>query len=126
MACRPSLEAAIAMSCADVTPPWPPRPDMRILIRRLIIEPLLYVVGSGLRESFLGHGLLRLVLLRKFGQKRLGLVGNELFIVEPLARLLGIAHLLEAFHAVLAVLQNTRGVELHKRPLDVRDDQNVR
>src|SRR5437868_6316112 len=124
MACLPSLEAAIAMTCADVTTPWPPRPDMRILIRRLIIETLLYVVGSRLRESFFGRGLLGLVLLRKVGQKRLCLVVDKLLIVEPLARLLGVAHLLEAFHAVLADLQNTRRVELQIRRPDLAGNQH--
>src|SRR5207244_2368118 len=81
MACLPSFAAAMAMTCAEVTTPWPPRPDIRMLIRRLIMVDLLMAPSElRLRQRFLGGCLPRLLLLSQIGEERLRLVGDVLLI----------------------------------------------
>src|SRR6266849_3998421 len=122
IACLPSFEAAMAMTCAEVTTPWPPRPDIRMLIRRLIMVDLLMAPSElRLRQRFLGRRLLR---LSQIGEERLRLVRDVLLIGKALAGFLGIAHLLETFHAVLPDLENARRVELQVGRADLASDQD--
>src|SRR5713101_5874406 len=76
IACRPSFEAAMAMTWAEVTTPCPPRPDIRMLIRRLIMGCLLRTscVALRLSQRFLGRCLLGLLFLRQIGQESLRLI----------------------------------------------------
>src|SRR3989449_11376289 len=102
----------MAMTCAEVTTPWPPRPDIRMLIRRLIMGDLLMAPSElRLRERFLGGCLLRLLLLSQIGAERLRLVRDVLLIAKTLAGVLGIAHFLVTLHARLPHLANVRRVE---------------
>src|SRR5207244_4602637 len=122
MACLPSFAAAMAMTCAEVTTPWPPRPDIRMLIRRLIMVDLLMAPSElRLRQRFLGGCLLRLLLLSQIGEERLRLVRDVLLIGKALAGFLGIAHFLETFHAVLPDLENARRSEEHTSELQSPD-----
>src|SRR2546428_6409126 len=124
MACLPSFAAAMAMTCAEVTTPWPPRPDIRMLIRRLIMVDLLMAPSElRLRQRFLGRRLLRLLLLSQIGEERLRLVRDVLLIGKALAGFLGIAHFLETFHAVLPDLEKPgERSEEHTSELQSRSD----
>src|SRR2546428_1734648 len=125
MACLPSFEAAMAMTWAEVTTPWPPRPDIRMLILLLIMVDLL-MAPSTLRlcQRFLSRRFLGLLFLSKVSQERLRPVRDVLFIGKALAGFLGIAHLLETFHAVLPDLENARRVELQVGRADLASDQD--
>src|SRR2546427_10254059 len=71
MACLPSFAAAMGMTCAEVTTPWPPRPDIRMVIRRLIMVDLLMAPSELLlRQGFLGGCLLCLLLFSQTGEER--------------------------------------------------------
>src|SRR6266852_5886672 len=123
IACLPSFEAAMAMTWAEVTTPWPPRPDIRMLIRRLIMGALLRLNSSSrLCQRFLSRRLLGFLFLSQIGEERLRLVRDVLLIGKALAGFLGIAHLLETFHTVLPDLENARRVELQVGRADLASD----
>src|SRR5690242_6016897 len=95
----PSRLAAIARTCAAVTAPCPPKPDIRMLSRFLIM-----IASSGLRltRQLLGRRFPLFVLCGEFGQQLFRRLTDVLLVREPLGRLLRIPHFLEAFHAVLS------------------------
>src|SRR5678816_3651558 len=89
MANLPSLEAAMAMTCAAVTAPCPPKPDIRMLILFFImvspLAPLLYWLSGSLRSQLFGGSFLFLLFSRHFGEELLSWLADVLFVRKALS-----------------------------------------
>src|SRR6185436_15644926 len=110
----PSRLAAMAMTWAAVTAPCPPSPDIRMFSRFLIMlqPPAPEVLCLLARQLFLRRCFPFFLLGGHFREELLGRLADVFLVREPFGRLLRVTHLLEAFHAVLADLEDARRVEL--------------